>query len=502
MAERPSVLDRVIGWFSPEAGLRRRRSRQMLARAYEGAMRTDGWNVRRSGASANADHAADARELRVRARALVQNVPYIARGLQAKVSAAIGTGIEPLWSGAGADTLNALWAKWAGQADADAIFDIYGLQAAAYRAMEQDGEVLIRRRRRLTKDGLPVPLQLQLLEIDWLDSNKNSTSKTSNTIINGIEYDVLGKPAGYWLFEQHPGDARGWLGRLGTSKRVDAADIIHLFAPTRPGQGRGVTSLAPIIARVRDLMVYEDAELQRKNLETRLGIVISGDSEKTDAALVFGTPTNPDDPNSTRTYGDRGALPSGSAWELPPGYNITTVEPKPSGDYVEYCKHNLHLIAAGWGVPYESMTGDMVEVNFSSSRIRQIDFRRDTEQLQWLVLIPRMCTRIAAWFEEAATLVTSLPRGERLLDHSTPRWDYVNPQQDVNAEVSAIGAGLLTPSEALRRRGYKPAQVFAELGKDFVALQASGALDLMRFLAAKGNTVAPAADDTTPPSKG
>lgn len=503
MAAPVTVLDRVIGWWSPDAGLRRRRSRAMLARAYEGAARTDGWRPRRAGASANTDHAADARELRIRARALVQNVPYVARGLQALVSATIGTGIEPRFDGADGDALNALWSQWSKVADADAIFDLYGLQAAAFRAMVQDGEVLIRRRTRRPGDNLPVPLQLQLLEIDWLDSSKNSTNRTGNTIINGIEYDVLGKPAAYWLYEQHPGETRGWFGRAATSKRVDAADIIHLFAPTRPGQGRGISRLAPIIARTRDLMLYEDAELQRKNLETRLGIVVSGDAEALGSGITsFGSATTPDDPNSPRQYGDLGVLPSGGVTEIPPGLNMTSVEPKPANGYVEYCKLNLHLIAAGWGVPYESMTGDMSEVNFSSARIRQIEFRRDVEQEQWLVIVPRLCDRIAGWFIDGAVLIgKARQNAARSVDHSTPRWDYVNPAQDVAAELQAIGGGLLSPSEALRRRGYKPAQVFAEMGKDYEAMKASGALDLMRLLMTKGAGQAPVSDGGTPPTK-
>lgn len=503
MAAPVTILDRVIGWWSPDAGLRRRRSRAMLARAYEGAARTDGWRPRRAGASANTDHAADARELRIRARALVQNVPYISRGLQVLVSATIGTGIEPRFDGADADKLNPLWAQWSAVADADAIFDLYGLQAAAYRAMVQDGEVLIRRRTRRPTDGLPVPLQLQLLEIDWLDGSKNSTAKVGNTIINGIEYDALGKPAGYWLYEQHPGETRGWFGRAGASKRVDAADIIHLFAPTRPGQGRGISRMASIIARTRDLMLYEDAELQRKNLETRLGIVVSGDAEALSTGITaYGSAVSPSDPTSDRKYGDLGVLPSGGITEVMPGLNMTAVEPKPAGGYVEYCKFNLHLIAAGFGVPYESLTGDMVEVNFSSARIRQIEFRRDTEQEQWLVVIPRMCERICGWFIDAATLVgKASTNGKRSVDHSTPRWDYVNPTQDVAAEVQAIGSGLLSPSEALRRRGYKPEQVFAEMGKDYQAMQSSGALDLMRLLMTKGAGNAPQPDDGVAPKK-
>lgn len=491
-AEPVTALDRLIGWWNPDAGLRRRRARHLLSRAYEGAARTDGWKPRRAGASANTDHAADARELRIRARALVQNVPYVARGVQALVSATIGTGIEPRFEGAGADALNALFAQWTPVADADAIFDFCGLQAAAYRAMVQDGEVLIRRRTRRPEDGLPVPLQLQLLEIDWLDSGKNGSATGSGKIINGIEYDALGKPRAYWLFSEHPGETLRMGSRFaGGSSPVPAKDIIHLFAPTRPGQGRGITRLAPIIARTRDLMLYEDAELQRKNLETRLGLVVSGDiNALANGGATFGVSANADDPDK-RIYGDLGVLPSGGITEVPPGLNITQIEPKPASDYDAYCKLQLHLIAAGIGVPYESMTGDMREVNFSSARIKQFDFKRDVEQEQWLVLVPRLCAGIAGWFVDAARLAGVAVRGAWSADWATPRWDYVNPAQDVQAEIDAISAGLLSPSEALRRRGYKPEQVFAEIGSDFAAMGASGALDMMRFLLSRASREKP-----------
>ena len=164
----------------------------MLTRAYEGASQKDGWRPRRAGASANTDHLADGAILRTRARALVQNVPYIARGLESLVANTIGTGITPRSLSPSGDKIDALWADWAKVADADGKSDLYGLQAMAYRAMEQDGEVLIRLRARRLEDGLPVPLQIQVLEIDWLDSSKMGANGT-NTIMNGVEYDVLGK---------------------------------------------------------------------------------------------------------------------------------------------------------------------------------------------------------------------------------------------------------------------------------------------------------------------
>lgn len=485
-------IDRLIGFFDPEAGLRRRRARALLERAYEGAVLHD-WKPRRAGASANADHLADARMLRYRARALVQNVPYITRGLSGLVSHTIGTGLEPETE---SEELDRLWEAWVPQADADGIFDLYGMQAAAYRAMEQDGEVLLRRRTRRPGDGLKVPLQVQLLEIDWLDSDRQAALPGGGQVVNGIQYSPIGRVEGYYLFDQHPGDQHR-AGR-GSSRFIPASEIIHLMNPQRPGQGRGITRLASIIARTRDLMLYEDAELQRKNLETRMSVLVSG-AEAAELAnpvdmprgMGVGDGVGAPLPDSAAT-GDLGALASGSILQLPPGMNVTTVQPTAAPGYVETLKWNLHLIAAGMGVPYELMTGDMKEVNFSSARIRWLDFRRDVEQMQWLVLVPKLCAPLWNWFLEAVELAGLMPRNApRTVDWSTPRWDYVNPVQDVTAELAQMAGGLLSGSESLRRRGYKPAKVYAQMGKDYEAIIASGAVN---FMALHTGRPLPAAD--------
>src|SRR5690606_8560669 len=117
---------------------------------------------------------------------------------------------------------------------------------------------------------------------------------------------------------------------------------------------------------------------------------------------------------------------SGGITEVAPGLNMQQIEPKTSSDYAAYVKLQLHLIAAGIGVPYESMTGDMKEVNFSSARIRHIDFRRDCEQVQWLVLVPKLCAGIWRWFVDAAVLGGKVASADYSVDWSTPRWDYVN----------------------------------------------------------------------------
>lgn len=482
-AGRPNLLDRLLAYVAPSIGVRRSIARTALARAYEGASNRDGWRPRRAGASPNADHAADAPALRVRARALVQNVPYIRRGLDALVANIIGVGITPRSLAADADTLDALWAAWAPVADADGRQDIYGLQATAYRAMEQDGEVLVRLRTRRPEDGLPVPLQVQVLEIDWLDTSRNGVNN-ANTIVNGIEYTPLGQVAAYWLWDHHPGE---WPARRtkASSAPVPADRIIHLYAHERPGQGRGFPRLAPVIARVRDLQLYEDAELQRKNLETRLAVLASGDPANmplTESATA----------DQVRASGELGTLASGGITQVPPGLNLTVVEPKPAPGYVEYLRFNLHLVAAGMGVTYEMLTGDMTGVNFSSARVALLEFRRSAEQTQWLTVIPRLCEPIWRAFVDAAVLAGAIRRPQYAADWSTPKWQYVNPEQDVRADLAEISGGLSSISEKLRARGYKPALVFGELKADFERLRADGTLDLLLQLQT-GKTEAAAA---------
>lgn len=470
-----NALDQLIAWVSPRAALYRHFARQRLERAYEAASPRDKWKPRRAGASPAADHMADAATIRAKARALVQNVPYIRAGLDALVAHTIGTGIVPRSLSTQAQIIDTLFSQWSGECDADGRHNIYGLMAAADRALDQDGEVLVRLRPRRPSDGLAVPLQLQLLEIDWLDSARTGRNG-NNAIVNGIEYDLLGRPAAYYLWDQHPGDVGMLKGVRTQSRRVPAEFIIHLFAPERPGQGRGFSRLAPVISRVRDLQLYEDAELARKNLETRLAVIASGDVATMANPTEYGGTA---DTTAARTTGDLGQLPSGGIIEVPAGVNTTVIAPQAAQGYVEYVKYQLHLIATGMGVTYEMLTGDMAEVNFSSARVRQMDFRRQVEQRQWTCIIPVLCDRIWRAFVDAAYLAGKIQRVDYAVDWSTPKWDYVNPEQDVRAELASISGGLSSISEALRRRGYNPDQVFAELASDFDKLRASGVLEVL-----------------------
>jgi lambda family phage portal protein len=490
---RVNLLDRLIGYLNPAGALRRIGARTMLHRAYEAASPRDPWRPRRAGASAQADHMADATKLRAKARFLVQNVPYISASVDALVDNVIGTGIVPRFTGPYAKKLNEMFGKWIPECDADGRLDLFGLEGTAYRAGEVDGEALVRLRPRRLSDGLTVPLQLQVLEIDWLDSTRNSLLGGSpevapgNVVIEGIEYDALGRVAAYWLWDQHPGDVTVLTGTRNFSKRVPASSIIHLFDPKRPGQGRGITRLAPVIALTRDLALYSDAEIARKNLETRLGVVVSGEASDMANPPPEGPPPNAAD---VRKTGDLGELASGAIIEMPPGAGqVTTIEPKPAGGYVEYFGLKLHIVTAALGVTYEMATGDMSQTNFSSARVRLQDVRRGFERTQWHIVIPRLGRPIADAFVAAAKDAGLIPESAQYgIEFDVPKWDYVNPMQEAQSDALQIATGLTSISAKHRARGDDPQTVFKQIADDFRQLASTevgkgvSVLDVLFFL--------------------
>lgn len=191
-------IDRTIGAVAPGAALRRVRQRQALGlvqRAYEGARtgrRTDGWVT--AGSGAIAEIASALSRLRERSRDLVRNNPNATRAVHALVSNLVGTGIVPRARARRSTVAKAadqLWLEFASHCDADGPTDFGGLQALVVRTMAESGEVLIQLRDRQLEVGLPVPLQL--LEPDHLDSLKSGELSDGGFVVQGIEFDALGR---------------------------------------------------------------------------------------------------------------------------------------------------------------------------------------------------------------------------------------------------------------------------------------------------------------------
>ena len=455
-------LDSTIGYLSPQAGLRRIRARTAMnllerhaaRRGYEGAKlgrRTDGWMTFGT-SDANAEIAGARERLAGRARDLVRNNPYASAGIKAIASNVVGEGIVPRSS----KRTDEAWARWGEEADADGLTDIYGLQTLIVRTVVESGEALVLRRVQPPSSTMAIPLKLQVIEGDYLDTSKDTIriDTTGGWIDQGVEYDARGQRLAYHLFRRHPGTMLAY-DRSTESRRVPADEVLHIYDPLRAGQGRGVTWLAQAITKLRDLDDYDEAELVRKKIEACFVAFVFGD----DTGETLGEPET--DAEGMRTE----RFEPGMIEYMPSGKNVQFGEPKANGGYAEYMRVQLHAIAAALDLTYELLTKDLSQVNFSSARMGVIQFRQRVRQIQKQILIPQLLLPIWRWFSEigqVAGVVT--PRQGRVpVLWTFPHFEFVQPLQDAQEEAMRLRNGTLTLPEAVAQRGFDYGDVIAEI---------------------------------------
>src|SRR4030095_14687020 len=226
-------LDRLTAQIAPRWTLRRIRARMatdVVARHYEAnaaGRRTQGWI--RASTDANAAQGPSPSRVRDSARDLVRNNAYAASALDTIVDDTVGWGIvaAPVKGSRGRDQVSRMWTAGAESTDCDAEGrqDFYGLQKQVLRTVVEAGECLVRRRWRRPEDGLTLPMQLQVLEPDFLDMSRDGQRlPNGHLIIQGIEYDLLGRRAAYYLLREHPGAALAGIS-VGAASRIDAGEV-------------------------------------------------------------------------------------------------------------------------------------------------------------------------------------------------------------------------------------------------------------------------------------
>ena len=462
-------IDRAVAWASPERALRRARARaalRVLEQAYDGASagrRTDGWI--RPSTSADAELRPALARLRNGARDLGRNSPYVSKALRVIASTAVGTGIRVQLED---DALQALFRDWVEQCDAEGQHTFYGMQSVMARAVPESGEALVRLRPRRLTDGLAVPLQIQLLEADHLDSSKDGAIAGGGWISMGIEYNAIGRRVAYWLYPVHPGESgiASSRRRALVSQRIPAESIVHLFHALRPGQTRGVPWLAPSMIKARDLDDYEDAELVRKKIEAcNVGVVTQPQgTEGPQIGLPRAPATKPpsDDPQQETVRPLRDAdgyahdhFEPGMFLYATPGQTVSFNDPKISAAYAPYVRTQLHAIAAGIGVTYQQLTGDLSQASYASGRQGKLEFEALIKEYRWLCLIPALSKIIRA-FVDTAVLAGRVPEPDYRVKFQPPRFQSVDPLKDSMAKLIDVRSGFVVWEDAVAEAGYDP----------------------------------------------
>jgi lambda family phage portal protein len=463
-----TFIDDVVGVFSPRAKLRRVKDRRKLSilekRYYQGAKksrRTEGWYT--SGTSADAEIAAALPTLRDRSRDLVRNNSYAARGMQVIQVNVVGKGIRPAISAKSERVekkIKSEWIRWAEtpMCDFDGKHDIYGLQSLIMRAIAESGEILVRKR--FTKDGL----KLQVLESDYLVTEQGLSVETSvggNYVSQGIEYDSLGQVVAYHLHREHPGS-------LGLDVSFDSSydrirvpkdEILHLFRQDRPNQNRGVPWLSNCMQRLKDFDDYEQAQLIRQKLSACYMAFVSD---------IDGAELTEDEEEMLEKF-EPGAIEM-----LPPGKSIDFAKPpEVSENYGDYTRVMLQAVATGLGVSYEALTGNLKDINFSSSRMGWLEFQRNIDFWRKTLMVQGFCEPIFSWFLESL-MIDGVNTTNVSSTWTPPSREMIDPTKEVPSTIDQITYGIKTLSEVLLEQGKNPEDHFEALRRERETLDSLG----------------------------
>lgn len=319
---------------------------------------------------------------------------------------------------------------------------------------------------------------IDCLEIDRLDQNYMGKSQDGNDVRFSIEFDSFGAPAYYWILTRHPGDVFGYT-KLATSTpdiwriRVPASEIIHFMnMRDRPEQSVGMTELDSIIQQLHRDRQFDTAHIYAAIWasckpffivqEFPTGLGFSGDPSMMMNQAGGGGEAIAGGVGDTKGGGtNRVKVQEPASGEiLPWGQKPMLVDPKfPVESAVGFKKNNLEATSAGVGQSYAEVSNDYSGLSFSAARMAMLPSRDNYKVRQKHMICSFVQKHFRAWLKEAMLsnyfeerFGVTLPFARyqefcRAAHFHGKRWGYINPLQDIQADVIAKEALLKSPQE-------------------------------------------------------
>lgn len=381
-----------------------------------------------------------------RAQYSTQNSPTAAAISDVWVTSLVGDGPSCRSAHPDQATRRALEAAW------NAFYtrtDLLGLLMGTARSLVINGEALIH-----MAVGPRGELRPRLLSPEQLDASVTREMEGGRRIVAGIEFDPFGEPVAYHILPTIPdlGLPTTW-----TAVRIPAADIIHIFEPKTPGAVRGTSWFAPIQTRLHELDTLEDALVTR----ARVAALFSGFVHDVEGSSGLGTGTV--DPQEL-------SMEPGTLRILPAGSTIDFPSLPDSGDSATLIRHLLRSIASGVGLPYELMTGDLSNTNYSSAKFGGEAFKRRVTALRASLLTARLLEpiwrRLIVLETLAGRLRVSNLEAAFAVSFLWPQWAALDPLKEAQADVLLLQSGLRSRAEIVSARGRDIEDVDAEISAD------------------------------------
>lgn len=466
-------IDKLVSFVSPKLGVERAKHRvqekaiRNAKRSYDGATkarRGDGWASHGS-KNQNTDIQRSLTDLRERSIDGYKNNTNVFKAIRTIQNNVVGTGImptpvalpgEPKLTDNELKKIKAAWEWFVENSDFDEVFDFYGLQSLAMRNIAMQGEIFLYKQR--NAKGV-VPFEIQVLGPHMVDHQKNSyfvTAREGNYIVQGVEFNQKGKKVGYWVHEYNPNNE--YTLKI-APKFVPVEDMIQVFYKEYPEQVRGIPFGTAAMLNMRDLGDYEDAQLMLQKVSA--------------CHVAFTTKPAPEGDLGDDEESSTDHLEPGMIEHLAPGEEVTFNSPPTPQGFSDYVSKNQQKNAAGYGITYEQLTGDMSKTNFTSGRMGWIEAQRQLEDWQYNMFIPQFCKKVWSWLIEGLIIKGTIKRAVGA--EWTPQGrEMLDPVKEMNGLVLELKSGLISWTEACKRRGYNPDVLMDQIKKDKEMFAAAG----------------------------
>lgn len=480
-----NAIDRLIGAVDPKKGAERAAWRSQYE-AYRGnydagdtGRLQSQWNTMNQ--SAEMTDRYDRDRVRARARDLERNSDIMNSVLRAFRRNVVGSGLRVRVTTRDSvldKTLEEMWDKWCKKRNCD----VTGQQSFAQivrmcvqRKMVDGGILVIKR---YTNQGV-LPFQLQIIEVDELDTTQIQPHKKENKVVGGIEYNQWNRPEGYWI-RQYSIDGYTQV----TPLYVDAKEVIFYYSKRRPSQIREMSDLSAALVRVKDTNEFMSAVTIKEKIAACLAVFI----KRTNPAGNLGRATGPK--RADISYEGKRIVP-GMIMEMNAGDEAQMMNPAGQGaDATSFIKTLQRMVSSASGLSYEATARDMSETNYASARQSMIEddltYDEEMELLRESLLDEIYETFvISCWLAGVISVSQKEFWGnkEKYFSHEwvvkPKRW--IDPYKEANANGIALKTGQKTFQQICAESGRDWKKVIEEMEEANIYAEEHG-IDLMGMI--------------------
>ena len=426
------------------------------------------YSWKRQTASADAEIFNELSTIRSRSRDLSRNNDYAARFLNMCKTNVVGAhGIQmqakPTVGKAAKRQIDEAFKAWKkrGICTVCGTMSFTDCEKLIIETIARDGEILIRTVRGWDN---PFGFAIQIIEPEYLDESYNVNLPNGNQVRMGVEIDPWRRPVAYHILAKHPGDmlyATTQLNQVATRIRIPADEIIHPFIRHRANQSRGYPWFVTPAYRLNMLGGYEEAEL----VASRVAAAKMGFFKSPDGAGYTG-----DDSTDEEGHEPIMEAEPGTFEQLPQNMDFVAWNPEhPTSAYEAFVLATLRGISSGLNVSYVSLANDLRGVSYSSIRYGTLEERDHWLALQaWLVENFHQIV-FERWLEMAIVSYLDLPYVKlekfKAVNWRPRGWQWVDPQKEIAASVSAIQNGLTSPQRVVAAQGLELSEVLQEIAE-------------------------------------